>query len=314
MYGTGRAKTRGLNFCPILRDDTMVEDFYFGSYSKTSIHQKMIQDKTRTKSYRNVMYHNKHLFRGKTVLDVGCGTGILSLFAARSGAKRVIGVDNSSIAFQARKIVLDNNYDEIITIIKGKVEEVELPVVQVDIIISEWMGFCLFYESMLDSVLFARDKWLVPGGLIFPDIVKLYLLGTNTSYDKYRDLQSLGDNYGFDLSALKELARKELVVGPVDPRCVVTSRFKVKEFNLQTDTKKDIEVDIDFSLTSTLKGTNSVTELTFYFDVIFSHCHKEVRFSTSPWSPTHWQQTTISLEQEYRLSSGHQLKARLNIM
>lgn len=49
----------------------------------------------------------------------------------------------------------------VITIIEGKVEEVELPVEKVDIIISEWMGYFLFYESMLDTVIFARDKWLV---------------------------------------------------------------------------------------------------------------------------------------------------------
>lgn len=49
----------------------------------------------------------------------------------------------------------------VITLIKGKIEEVELPIDKVDIIISEWMGYCLLYESMLDTVLFARDKWLV---------------------------------------------------------------------------------------------------------------------------------------------------------
>ena len=43
----------------------------------------------------------------------------------------------------------------------GKVEEVELPVTHVDVIVSEWMGYCLFYESMLETVLYARDKWLV---------------------------------------------------------------------------------------------------------------------------------------------------------
>ena len=45
-----------------------------------------------------------------------------------------------------------------ITLIKGKVE---LPVEKVDVIVSEWMGYCLFYESMLDTVIYARDKWLV---------------------------------------------------------------------------------------------------------------------------------------------------------
>lgn len=48
-----------------------------------------------------------------------------------------------------------------ITLIRGKVEDVELPVAKVDIIISEWMGYALLYESMLDTVLVARDKWLV---------------------------------------------------------------------------------------------------------------------------------------------------------
>jgi hypothetical protein len=55
------------------------------------------------------------------------------------------------------------SYLPVITIFKGKVEEVELPVEKVDIIISEWMGYCLFYESMLNTVIFARDKWLVSG-------------------------------------------------------------------------------------------------------------------------------------------------------
>lgn len=59
----------------------------------------------------------------------------------------------------------------VITIFKGKVEEVELPVDQVDIIISEWMGYCLFYESMLNTVIFARDKWLVGCLHFLPEVL-----------------------------------------------------------------------------------------------------------------------------------------------
>jgi len=61
--------------------------------------------------------------------------------------------------------------------IKGKIEEVTLPVDKVDIIISEWMGYFLFYESMLNSVVFARDKWLAPGGVILPDKANVYICG-----------------------------------------------------------------------------------------------------------------------------------------
>lgn len=49
----------------------------------------------------------------------------------------------------------------VITVLKGKIEELELPVPKVDIIISEWMGYFLLFENMLNSVLYARDKWLV---------------------------------------------------------------------------------------------------------------------------------------------------------
>jgi protein arginine N-methyltransferase 1 len=52
----------------------------------------MLKDEVRTLTYRNSMYHNRHLFKDKIVLDVGCGTGILCMFAAKAGAKKVIGV------------------------------------------------------------------------------------------------------------------------------------------------------------------------------------------------------------------------------
>ena len=54
--------------------------------------QEMLKDEVRTLTYRNAMYHNKHVFKDKIVLDVGSGTGILSMFAANAGAKHVYGV------------------------------------------------------------------------------------------------------------------------------------------------------------------------------------------------------------------------------
>ena len=54
-------------------------------------------------------------------------------------------------------------------VVQGKVEEVELPVPMVDVIISDWMGHALFHESLISSVLAARDRWLVQDGLMLPD-------------------------------------------------------------------------------------------------------------------------------------------------
>ena len=81
----------------------------------------------------------------------------------------------SSIIEKARQIVAANGMSDKITLLQGKMEEVVLPYPKVDIIISEWMGYFLLYESMLDTVLYARDTYLVPDGKIFPDRATLYL-------------------------------------------------------------------------------------------------------------------------------------------
>ena len=137
----------------------------------------MLKDEVRTLSYRNAIQKNPHLFQNKVVLDVGCGTGILAMFAAKAGAKKVVGIDMSNIIDQAQEIVRANGLDHIVTLVKGKVEDVELdlPGGKADVIVSEWMGYFLLYESMLDTVLLARDKYLAPGGVLMPDTATLYL-------------------------------------------------------------------------------------------------------------------------------------------
>merc|ERR1712038_793593 len=160
---------------PLKAEEMTSKDYYFDSYAHFGIHEEMLKDEVRTLTYRNSMYNNKHLFKDKIVLDVGCGTGILSMFAKKAGAKHVYGIDMSSIIDHAQTIIKQNGFEDSITLIKGKVEEVVLPVEKVDIIISEWMGYCLLYESMLDTVLYARDKWLKPEGHMFPDKAALFM-------------------------------------------------------------------------------------------------------------------------------------------
>lgn len=156
------------------------------------------------------------------MLDIGCGTGILSMFAAKAGARKVIGIECSNIVEYARQIVAANRLDEIITIVKGKVEEVVLPdgIEKVDIIISEWMGYCLFYESMLDTVLFARDKWLTPDGLMFPDRATLFVCAIEDRQYKDEKINWWDDVYGFDMSSIRKVAISEPLVDVVDPKQV----------------------------------------------------------------------------------------------
>lgn len=125
-------------------------DYYFDSYAHFGIHEEMLKDEVRTLTYRNAMYHNKHLFKGKVVLDVGCGTGILSMFAAKAGAAKVIAVDCSNIIDYARQVIIDNNLSNVITVVKGKMEDVELPdgITQVIFVV---VNVLLSYYKRLDS-------------------------------------------------------------------------------------------------------------------------------------------------------------------
>ncbi|KAI9307605.1 S-adenosyl-L-methionine-dependent methyltransferase [Cunninghamella echinulata] len=227
------------------------KDYYFDSYAHFGIHEEMLKDEVRTETYRDSIYANKHLFEGKIVLDVGCGTGILSMFAAKSGAKHVYGIDMSNIINQAREIVKDNGLSDKITLIQGKMEEVVLPVDKVDIIISEWMGYFLLYESMLDTVLVARDKYLVEGGMIFPDKATMYIAGIEDG--KYKDEKiNYWDNvYGFDYSSIKKIARREPLVDCVEGSSIFSDHCAFKEIDILTVKKEDLTFKVPFKITAT---------------------------------------------------------------
>jgi protein arginine N-methyltransferase 1 len=87
--------------------------------------------------------------------------------------------------------------------VKGKIEEIKLPVEKVDIIISEWMGYFLLYESMLDCVLLARDKFLKPNGLMFPERATLYLSSIEDADYRQTKVDFWENVYGVDMSSIK---------------------------------------------------------------------------------------------------------------
>ena len=107
----------------------------------------------------------------------------------------------STIIEKAKEIVKVNGLSDKITLLQGKMEEGTLPFPKVDIIVSEWMGYFLLYESMLDTVLYARDRYLSPGGLIFPDKATIYLAGIEDG--DYKD-EKIGCTYSHTLEHEKE--------------------------------------------------------------------------------------------------------------
>jgi len=267
----------------------------------------MLKDDVRMKSYRNAILNNKHLFREKIVLDVGCGTGIMSLFAAKSGAKKVFAVDNSDIVFQAKNIVEDNKLSDVITVIKGKIEEIDLPVDKVDVIISEWMGYCLLYESMLQTVLFARDKWLKPDGVILPDKATLNLVAIEDSEYKEDKINFWDNVYGFNMSSIKKMAMQEPLVDVVDPNQVMSNSYRLITIDINTIKEEDLSFKVPFRLVSL--RDDFCHAFVAFFDIEFTKCHKNITFSTGPHaSYTHWKQTVFYLNDVLSMKKGEEVR------
>ncbi|XP_031110661.1 probable protein arginine N-methyltransferase 3 [Ipomoea triloba] len=304
---------------------------YFGSYSSFGIHREMISDKERTDAYRRAIVENPSLFRGSTVMDVGCGTGILSLFAAQAGASRVMAVEASEkmagVATQIAKengLLWNNSLTGVIEVVQGMVEELDgtrnIQPNSVDVLISEWMGYCLLYESMLSSVLLARDKWLKPGGAILPDTATMFVAG----FGRGGTGITFWDNvYGFNMSCIgKELAEEASrfpIVDIVDSSDVVTSTAVLQAFDLVTMKTEEMDftaiVELEpkngGSLDSTPESKPKTTwcyGLVLWFETGFSgrFCKEmPTNLSTSPYQPkTHWSQTILTFREPVAMSSG----------
>uniref|UniRef100_A0A1B6JFP7 type I protein arginine methyltransferase n=1 Tax=Homalodisca liturata TaxID=320908 RepID=A0A1B6JFP7_9HEMI len=285
------------------------DEEYFNTYAHFGIHHEMLSDEVRTTSYQNALCLNSNTIGGSTVLDLGCGTGILSMFAARAGAAQVIGIDQSDIIYHAMDIIRENNLSDKITLVKGRLEDTELPVPQVDVIVSEWMGYFLLFEAMLDSVIYARDKHLRPGGLLLPNRCSLSLVG---GCDQVLHTEMLGfwsDVYGFKMSSLRGDVVREPQTCVVSPDNVATTPAQLCMLDLMTVTTDCMEFEADFQIVAT-KST-LLTCLVGYFDVFFD-LPNPVTFSTSPMcKPTHWKQTVFLIQNPISVKQGEVIRGKL---
>lgn len=222
----------------IMRTEDSSANQYFQFYGYLSQQQNMMQDFVRTSTYQKAINGNYSDFNDKIVLDVGAGSGILSFFAAQAGAKKVYAVEASNMAQYAQQLVAANNLSDRITVIAGKIEEIELPE-KVDIIISEPMGYMLYNERMLETYLHAK-KWLKPNGKMFPSRGDLHVAPFcdealyMEQYNK-ANFWYQASFHNVDLSVLRDAAMKEYFRQPI-----------VDTFDIRICQAKSIRHVVDF--------------------------------------------------------------------
>ncbi|XP_071494376.1 histone-arginine methyltransferase CARMER-like [Diadema antillarum] len=290
---------------------------YFQFYGYLSQQQNMMQDYIRTSTYQKAMLTNHEDFKDKVVLDIGAGSGILSFFAIQAGARKVYAIEASSIAEQAKQLVKANNLANRVFVIPGKVEEVSVPE-QVDLIVSEPMGYMLFNERMLESYLHAK-KWLKPGGKMFPTQGDVHI--APFSDDALYMEQFTKANFwyqqsfhGVDLTCLRETALQEFLRQPIvdtfDIKICLARSFKytVDFLTVSESDLHRIEIPLQFKT----HQSGAVHGLAFWFDVAFHGSLQSVWLSTAPTEPlTHWYQVRCLLRSPIYVTKGQRLTGKV---
>lgn len=231
------------------------------------------------------------------------------MFCAKAGAAKVIAVDKSDIIDKARENIFNNGLADTITCLRGAIEDVQLPVNQVDVIVSEWMGYCLLYEAMLPSVLYARDKYLRPDGLLVPSSATIWMAPVQDAEYVADTVSFWRDVYGFDMKAMQENIYDEARILVMPPAAVCGKPHPFKVLDLHTVKAEELVFTASWESKIT-RDIDSLDGFLIWFDNFFANSRADpvpapdvtpeefvklkpgyVAFTTGPFGKeTHWKQ------------------------
>lgn len=289
-----------------------------------------MQDSIRTTTYREGITGNKKAFKDKIVMDVGAGSGLLSIFAVQAGAKKVYAVEASNMAEHAKTLIKANNLQDKIEVICARIEDIpESQILResIDVIVSEPLGTYLFNERMLETYIIARDRFLKKDGIMFPQSAQLCIIPFE---DKEIYEEQVGkvnfwtttDFHGFDLSCMHETAVDEklsqAILDTYDAKKNLSAQPMRKHYDFEKCSIEDLKiVDLDFS--HEIERTGICHGYCLYFEAYFASEQEGhyIILKTGPEEPqTHWYQTRLLLREPIGVTKtmnlGGVLKMRAN--
>jgi predicted RNA methylase len=276
-------------------------------YATALVHRLLVRDSVRTSAFYRAV--NAVVQPGDVVLDVGAGSGILSLFAARAGARRVYAVESEPIARLAARLAALNRLDGIVHVIEAPLESVSLPE-RIDVLMSEWLGTIGVDENLLALVLLARDRWLRSGARVMPRRVTAWMapacLAMQPAIRFFRERP-----YGLDLTPLEEASVHELLSyrRRISPDDVIARPVQLWETDVATVPGARAALPSRASVQFVMTRRTAVNSLVAWFSAQLS---ETVSLTNAPDSPdTHWGQLLLPLSRERIVQAGDVISAQL---
>ncbi len=284
-------------------------DHYFHSYGGLGLQRYMVSDKPRTDAFAAAI---KEVVReGDEVIDVGTGTGLLAILAAKAGAKKVYGLDDSDIAEVAKTLVKRNGMTETVDIVRCNASNFDLENTT-DVIVSEWLGHLAFAEAMLDDLIVAREANLKPGGTMIPSEVDVLLAPVSCPELYNREGPGFWREpiHGIDYSILEEMEQNQelslQIQVPADS--MLSDGQPMVSLDLATASSEDPwergELQFEIGRTARLDG------FVGWFSIQLS---PSVRLDTGPHFPlTHWRQIHFPFK-PFDVEKGQTLKVKYTL-
>ena len=275
-----------------------------GYFSKLGAHLTMLSDRNRIRFYENAL--KKAIIPNKSVvLDIGTGTGILAMIAARYGAKKVYAIEYGDIINVAKKIIEDNGLGERIKLIKGLSTEVNLPE-KVDIIVSETMGFTGLEENIEEIMGDAKKRFSKENTIFIPDNINVFVTLCTDSEVRKR-LIDVWDKpfYDLDFSFLSKLSKQNIFTRQRISNSEIISKPKVI-YSAALGGGRSFRKQVIFSV----EDDSTVEGLVGWFSVASQH---SIHLSSFDFGRNgHWQQFFVPLRNPIRVKRGENFIVKLS--